>query len=279
MRTKDEWSEGQGNISAGVFSGAEAPIMLETKWGAGQMEFILAKYFTASLSPKDLGLLGSHNNKDAGDRFSSSKPYSLGQPFTCMKRSRQICIQAPMNNYSSIPENHTGTMLLIQSSEWGTLSLFLDKKTVPCSHPPPWENQSAIPSTVKIQSEFRPSDSIKMNLLLKTEEPSFWWPVQCKSKMYQKVHQIATKYTVILTVGESTLSPSLFCFNPKSSATAIIKDTASLGPSQPPSSGMGTASSSGKWGTESRFKSGQGSPPKEMGNDGWGWYMVAKGQD
>ena len=120
------------------------------------MEFILAKYFTASLSPKDLGLLGSQNNKDAGDRFSSSKPYSLGQPFTCRKRSRQICIQAPMNNYSSIHENHTGTMLLIQSSEWGTLLLLLDKKTVPCSHPPPWENQSAIPSTVNIQSEFRP---------------------------------------------------------------------------------------------------------------------------
>lgn len=80
------------------------------------------KNFTAFLSPKDLGLLGSQNSKDAGDGFSSSKPYSLGQPFTCRKRNRQIWIQAAMNNYSSIPENHTGTTLLIQSSEWGTLA-------------------------------------------------------------------------------------------------------------------------------------------------------------
>ena len=85
-----------------------------------------------------------------------------------------------------------------------------------------------------------------MNLLLKAEEPSFWQPVQCKSKMFQKVHQIAAKYTAILTVGESALSPSLFCFNPKSSRTTIIKDTASLRPSQPPSSRMDTTSSSGR---------------------------------
>src|SRR5574337_1122354 len=64
--------------------------------------------------------------------------------------------------------------------------------------------------------------------------------------MFQKVHQIAAKYTAILTVGESALSPSLFCFNPKRSRTTIIKDTASLRPSQPPSSRMDTTSSSGQ---------------------------------
>lgn len=86
---------------------------------AGHMEFILAKILQRPWVLRTWVYWGHRIYKDAGDGFSSSKPYSLGQPFTCRIRNRQIWIQAAMNNYSSIPENHTGTTLLIQSSEWG----------------------------------------------------------------------------------------------------------------------------------------------------------------
>lgn len=115
--------------------------------------------------------MGSQNSKDAGDALPQSSTVLADASRVGKERGKHRFMHRwQMNHYSSLPKNHTGTMLLTQSSEWGALLLILlDKKTFFSL----WEKRSAISTTMKIQPEFRWSDSIKMDLLLETEEPSF----------------------------------------------------------------------------------------------------------
>lgn len=101
-----------------------------------------------------------------------------------------------------------------RSSEWGTLLLMLlDNKTF-CVFFFSGRNRLPFLVTMKIQPEFRWSDSIKTNLFLKAEEPAFLMPrVLGTSKMFQKdrkLHHIAPKYTALRTSHTSTLSSRLF---------------------------------------------------------------------
>lgn len=116
-----------------------------------------------------------------------------------------------MTNDSSIPKIRTRPST--RSSEWGRLLLMLlDNKTF-CFF---FSGRNRLPFlvTMKIQPEFRWSDSIKMNLFLKAEEPAFLMArVLGTAKTFQKerkLHHIAPKYIAIRTSHTSTLSSRLF---------------------------------------------------------------------
>lgn len=83
--------------------------------------------------------MGSQNSKDAGDALPQSSTVLADASRVGKERGKHRFMHRwQMNHYSSLPKNHTGTMLLTQSSEWGTLLLILlDKETFPA---PPGRN-------------------------------------------------------------------------------------------------------------------------------------------
>lgn len=86
--------------------------------------------------------------------------------------------------------------------------------------------------TRKVQPQFRWPDSIKMNLLLKAEEPSFLMArIPCMSKMFWKEREgrhIAPKYIAILTSRKSTLSPRLFSVSSLKAIELLLSKIPSL---------------------------------------------------